>query len=234
MPVLTDIAVSIGPEDTGSMPSLRRDGPLRLRMTSLAGEIVPELLEDAMPTPSIAWNIVDVAERKDGSVTLDGGREITAPILAHRLRNANRIAFLVATLGSGVGDFINRLFATGQQLKAILAEELANVWLRKVSDYGQRCIDVAACSSGMQVSGPLFAGDDGFPLEAQAAVLALARSEGIGIRLTGQGMMNPRHSASSVFGVGQRMKSWTQAQNCAACRAGERCPYRSPDEAVAV
>jgi len=233
MPILTDIEIGIGPEDTDSMPSMRRQGPLRSRASSLAREIVPELLRSAVPGPSIAWNIVDVVGRHGGSVVLDGGREIEAPVLAHRLSNAKQIAFLVATLGGGVGDFISRLFASGQQVKAVLAEELANVWLRKVGEHGKACIDMSACSSGMQVSGPLSAGDDGFPLEAQAAVLALAQSEGISVGLTGRAMMNPRHSVSSVFGVGQRMSSWTHAENCTACRAGERCPYRSPETAVA-
>lgn len=229
--VLGDIAIGIGPEDVASAPSLRRDGPLRSRVSSLAQELIPELLSSAVP--AISWNMVDVVGRRGVSVILDGGREIAAPVLAHRLRNASKIAFLVTTLGSGVGDFISGLFASGEQLKAVLAEELANVWLRKVSEHGQHCVGVEACVSGLQVSGVLSAGDSGFPLEAQASVLSLARSECIGVELTGQGMMSPRHSVTGVFGIGHRMRSWTQAETCAECRAGERCPYRSPDDAVA-
>ena len=231
MTILSDIAIGIGPEDVASMPSLRRDGPLRSRLSSLAQELVPELLSSA--APALAWNIVDVVGRRGGNVILDEGREIAAPVLAHRLRNADRIAFTVATLGSGVGDLIGRLFESGQQLKSVLAEELANVWLRKISEHGQRCIDMEACASGLQVSGSLSAGDDGFPLETQASVLALAQSESIRVELTGQGMMNPRHSVTGAYGIGKRMKRWTQAENCSTCRAGERCPYRCPDDAVA-
>lgn len=226
MPVIVDINIGLNAEEAVTIPGLRCRGLMQKRILSLLPGIFDEIKQSSLVRPAIAWEIVEVETIKDGVMKLHDGSRLQAPLLSHRMRRASRLAFIVATLGEGIGRHINGLFNSGQQLKAILTEEIANAWLFRVSQLSQEWVDKEAAKTGLQASGSLSPGDEGFPLQGQAQVLEQSGAARLGIALSEYSMMTPRHSLSSVIGLGRRMQRWTQVENCAECRARDRCPHR--------
>ncbi len=66
------------------------------------------------------------------------------------------------------------------------------------------------------MAGELRPGDPGLGLEAQAAVLRLAKADEIGVAASRLDMLNPMKSASAMFGVGVDLPParWSRCDRC--------------------
>jgi hypothetical protein len=111
-------------------------------------------------------------------------------------------------------------------MKAILLEEVANAVLFETSNRLQSLAEEQAAEMGLRASGPISPGNhEGFGLEHQTTLLALAGAENIDITLTQSGQMIPIHSISVVIGLGKRVHKWTDDDNCRICRSRDKCRH---------
>jgi hypothetical protein len=226
MPVINDRAIKHSTprfEDLVSLPCSRQ-------VTTRVRDLLPEVLADVnnagLIAPQICYEVVAVERKTPGQIVLVGGATLIAPLLAHRLARASHILFGTATIGTAMAREVRRCFKAGQNLKAVLMEEVANVALFETANGLQAVAEEQASRLGLSTSGPLSPGDhDGFGLDQQPNVIALAGADKLGITLTRTGQMDPIHSGSVVIGLGKNMRKWTRIDDCKTCRSREKCSH---------
>jgi hypothetical protein len=226
MPVIRDRQIEFDIAKLEQLIGLNDLRPANSRIKELLPEILADITGDSLLRPVKSYEVVAVRKFGPGKITLDGGRILDAPLLAHRLAGASQILFGTATIGGAMAAAISRCFRDGKTVKAVLLEEVAKSALFESANGLHAFADDEAALVGLCTSGPLSPGDhDGFGLDQQASVLALAGAENIGIAMTKTGQMDPIHSASVVIGLGRKMRKWTRIDDCKTCRSRDKCGH---------
>jgi len=226
MPVISNIDLDLDLESVEKLRGVRGNNGLQPRIKALLPGLLSEINSKQLIVPLISYEIAQVNTVISDRIELHNGAVLQTPVLSQRLANASEIATGVITIGAAIGKTISHWFETGQALKAALMEEIANAFLFKLSDHFREIIDAEADKKGLEASGPLSPGDEGFDLGQQTIVMSLAQAEKTGISLSLMGLMAPIHSSSIVIGLGKQLPKWTQADNCQICRAREKCAHR--------
>lgn len=226
MPVIDEQAIATATRGPGGYAGLPCSRQAAARVRALLPEVLAEVDERGLITPRICYEVVAVGRTRRGRITPEGGPVLTAPLLAHRLARATHMLFGTATIGAAMADEIRSCFSAGQNLKAVLMEEIANVALFEAANELLCAAQEQASRMGLSASGPLSPGDhEGFGLDQQATVLALAGAGRIGISLTSTAQMDPVHSASVVIGLGRNMRKWTRLDDCRSCKSRQKCSH---------
>jgi hypothetical protein len=226
MPVINDQTFDLDIPKLEKLAGLNGVRVINSRFKELLPEILAETNDSALIAPSICYEVVAVQEITPGKIKLASGATLEAPLVAHRMAKASHILFGIATIGGAMAKTVNRCFKDGKNLKAILMEEVANAALFETANGLHSLAEEQASRMGLSISGPLSPGDhDGFGLDQQAGVLALARAERVGITMTKTGQMHPLHSASVVIGLGRKMRKWTRIDDCKTCKSRKKCSH---------
>lgn len=208
---------------------LRHQGadPARLRARSprlaeLAERVAREGV--ALLEPRVAFRRVRVDSCEGERLFLEGGGELSGPLVARRLSRAREIVAAIATIGDRLETGVDRI--AGRDLPYALAldafgsaaaEALALAAHRRVRDLAGR--------GGVRATIPLGPGMDGWALETgQRQIFGLFGGEPAGVRLGASGMMLPRKSLSMVVGLGPDV--FSGGRTCDHCAALGRCRHR--------
>lgn len=226
MPVIDNQSTELSSRSLESLVTLPCSRRVTGRIRSLLPEVLSDIGNEGWIAPKSCFEIEAVERIGRGRVILDGGVTLFAPLVAHRLGRATHILFGAATIGTAMADEIRRCFTDGQNLKAVLMEEMANIALFEAANELLLAADHRASAMGLNTSGPLSPGDfEGFGLDQQGKVISLARADRLDITLTRAGQMHPVHSVSVIIGIGKKMRKWTRIDDCKACRSRDRCSH---------
>ncbi len=146
-----------------------------------------------------------------------GGEALHAPRLLPESGQLTGLACAVCTVGTRLEQRVGTLFAERRTSLALALDELGNELLFAVSRRAQDRLLADATRRGLRMAGELRAGDPGLALEAQAAVLRLAKAELIGVSVVNAGhLMHPLKSTSMVLGVGIDLPpaNWSRCDEC--------------------
>ena len=219
------IALQISFEELQAIPTLHCRGFMRPKIARVLKDLLISIQNEEVFSPAASYSIVGVEETSSESLVLGDGTELCGPLVAHKFRSASMVMATATTLGDRVGGLVERSFVSGEQLRAVLLEEIANFALFKLNEQLLEVAREEAVERGLSASGPLCPGNEGFDLQEQSKVLQLADAARVGIALSEKSMMSPRHSHTQLVGFGRRMSDWSYADNCDSCKARERCPY---------
>lgn len=192
----------------------------RLKLRRQAIELVcAEQLVDA----AYAYDLV-VLDAPANEMLQVGGEMLHAPRLLPESGRLTALACAVCTLGPALETRVSALFAERRASLALALDALGNELLMAVSRRAQDRMLADARRRGLTMAGELRAGDPGLALEAQAAVLRLAQSGLVGVRLMAGHLMHPLKSVSMVLGVGMDLPPvhWSRCDDCpqrGKCRA---------------
>lgn len=215
MTIVRNISLPLFLNEVIGLSSLRCQGLLRPKMRELLPEVFEKIQQEDIFEPAFCY-----------SMNSFDGIWAEAPLVAHRFCGALQVAIGFLTLGPKIAAYIQFLFDQGAQVKALIAEGIANYTLFKLQKIYFEIITEEAARQGLNVSGILSPGEQGFDISLQKDLFSLAGGHDLGLKLTKTGMINPRHSLSALVGIGPKMKQWAQADNCRNCAAGDRCIYQ--------
>ena len=189
-------------------PSATRD---RLRRQALDLARAEKLVDAAY-----SYRFVPLEETPAAPWLRAGGERLHAPRLLPESGQLTALACAVCTLGTRLEHRVTSLFAERRVSLAMALDDLGNELLFAASRRVQDRMLADASRRGLTMAGELRAGDPGLALEAQGAVLRLARGELADVRLTESLMMHPRKSASMVLGVGIDLPPalWSRCDDC--------------------
>jgi hypothetical protein len=161
------------------------------------------------------WSIVPL-DTAPAETLCAGGETFHAPWLRPKTGELTALAFAVCTIGPALERRVSSLFAERRPSLALALDMLGNEALLALSRRSQDLLLVEVRRGGLSMAGELRPGDPGLGLDAQAAVLRLAKAEEIGVAVTRLNMLNPAKSASAMFGVGVDLPpaQWSRCDHC--------------------
>ena len=177
------------------------------------------------------WAIVPL-DASPAETLRAGGETFHAPWLLPKSGELTALAFAVCTIGPALERRVSGLFIERRPSLALALDILGNELLLTLSRRMQDLLLVEVKRRGLSMAGELRPGDPGLGLEAQAAVLRLAKAEEIGLAVTRLGMLNPTKSASAMFGVGVDLPParWSR---CDRCPSRKTCKVAKQDAVLA-
>ena len=226
MPVIRNISADLDIQKLQELAAVNGNSPISARLEGLLPEILIDINRNKLIVPSMCYEIVAVHKITPGKITLNNGDILEAPLLAHRIARASHILFGVTTIGCAMAKTVRQCFKNGRNVKAVLMEEIANAALFETTNGLHSLAEEQARCMELNASGPLSPGDhEGFGLDQQATVLALAGAESLGITMAQTGQMWPIHSVSFVIGLGKQMQEWKRIDDCRICGSRDKCRH---------
>lgn len=182
---------------------------------------------ESLVDPAYSYRIVPL-EGLTAGILLAEGERLEAPRLLPPSGELTAVACGVATLGTALEQRVTALFAERCVSLALALNDLGNELLFAATRRAQDRMLSEVRRRGLSMAGELRAGDPGLALEAQAAVLRLARAGRIGVRLGRGLMMHPAKSTSMLLGVGLDLPRahWSR---CDDCPSRSRCAVARAD-----
>ncbi|MBI2992810.1 MAG: hypothetical protein HYY48_01380 [Gammaproteobacteria bacterium] len=231
MPVLPPPCISLTADEVRLAWEERGRRSCSARVLDTVSTVLERMNDGHWLQPAYGYALWPVAGSGSGHLRLRGGGTLHSRLAVHRCGRATRLAAGICTVGSRLGHQIREWFAAGQAVKAVVLDEVGSLALYRLAGHLERQVRVEAQHLGLQSSGVLHPGDDGFELSEQRKVVELAGGADIGISLTSGVMLYPEKSLTMVMGLGDRMPVWGRDRGCARCRARRQCPYRHPHSA---
>ncbi len=226
MPVISDLRVSVTAEDL-----TRSWGPQRARLVSpkmlaRVSELLKQIEAEHWLQPRISFRFWPVTAITPEGIELANGVRLRAPLAFEYFRGATQVGIGVCTLGGTLEKHIAEAFESRDRLRGVLLDEIGTLALYQLSDRLDERMQQDAQLLGLDISGILNPGDDGFDLSEHGLLLELSGGAEIGLSVTTLGMLRPQKSISLVVGLGKDMPKWNRAERCEHCKMKERCPNR--------
>ncbi len=226
MPAITYSQLLVTVEDIASFWGPRCAKLASARMMALLSELLARIDAEHWIQPKIDFEVWPVVTRGRDWLELRGGSRISSPMLGHYLPSATHVAAGVCTIGNAIENHVSEWFSAGDRLRAVMLDEIGTLALFRLADQLEQLMQAESALYGLEASGVLNPGEDGFEISQQSAIVELAGGASLGVSQTTSGMLMPRKSLSMVVGYGARMLKWTRGDRCARCGARERCPHR--------
>ncbi len=218
--------ISVKLEDMMKVTSLQRPGNVGQRIATLIPGLLEMVGREEMISPSFIYRVRRVEALVGEEIFLDGGLNLNAPLIAEKMPTVKELAFAVCTIGDGLEQNVNELFAKKRALEAFILNEIGNIAVNKVATKARTKIRKDAACRNLESSSSLSPGVLGFEVEQQKMLCKTASAAKLGVEMRGGTMMHPDKSLSFVTGLGKNMPRWTQADECRSCRARDRCRNR--------
>ena len=226
MPVISDLRVEVTTEDVAHAWGPRRARLASPRMLARVSELLEQVEAEHWLHPRMSFGFRPVARIGPEGIEFPDGSQMYAPLAAQYFRNASHVGAGVCTLGNALERHVTGLFESSDRLRAVLLDEIGTLALYRLSDRLEEKIQEDAALQGLEMSGVLNPGDDGFDLRAHEMILEFSEGTSIGVSATSLGMLRPTKSISLVVGLGTNMPKWSHAERCERCKMRDRCPYR--------
>lgn len=219
MSVIGDIDVQAALAAVAKRPPRSGTAP-KLRHAALA-----MIGEEALAKPAFSYRIVPV--QNVCAADFDFGQcSLRVPALATVATNVTAVVSVVCTLGAALEARVSALCSERMLSLALVLDEIGNELLLNSVRQALLQIRCEARQQGLSSGNSLSPGCSGFALEQQAAVVALAGGNRLGISVTSHGMLNPVKSRSLVVAIGTGLSAQPLHKRCEACSSRKQCRYR--------
>jgi hypothetical protein len=222
--ILRDWSLTIRPEQVMRAQGMdpehdRARNPALISLVEQALKLGPPLLE-----PAVLTRVHPVLELRHERLHIDGGYELSGPLLAQHLAPATLIRVVVCTLGDGLESRITSEMNHNPPLGLAL-DAFGSSAIKELSTAACGHFDSVAQQVGLQSTIPLSPGMIGWPLDqGQLELFAMVDATEIGIDLTTGFQMIPRKSLSMVIGLGPDMVQ--SGRTCDYCSMKDTCRYQ--------
>jgi hypothetical protein len=174
--------------------------------------------------PVAAYRELAIESLRHERLVLQGGGELTGPLIAQHLRSAQQVVILICTIGDALERLVSRAMSE-DPVRGLALDGLGSAAAEGLAAAAATHFEDRAKAQGLQTTIPLSPGMVGWPVEeGQAQVFSLVDADQAGITLTPGGMMIPRKSISLVLGVGQDVAA--EGRACDFCNLRETCRYQ--------
>lgn len=165
---------------------------------------------------------------KHGSLELEGGKQISGPLVTGHLVGASYITVAVCTVGSKIDGYASEVMDDDIVL-GLAIDGVGSAAVESLANAVCHEIEVKAASEGNQTTIPLSPGMIGWSVEeGQPIIFDLIDPDEIGVGLTPYYLMTPRKSLSMIVGIGPNISSGERI--CDYCAMRETCRYQDQYE----
>ena len=226
MPVIRDIPLSLKTREVLRRQGLGGGAKVRPEIKDLILELLASVKKARLLEPAVAYEYYTVNSMNGSQMSLEGDKEIHAPLIPAIFPEAKELAVLLCTIGARLEKQVTDYTSQGEPLRGMLLDGMGSTAVDMMVLEILRRLSNEVSSRGYEISSPVNPGMPGFPLTEQWNLLGLVNADEIGVSLTASGVLVPRKSTSMVIGIGPKMTRWTQAEVCARCSLRETCHYK--------
>jgi len=226
MPVMHDIPLRLKTTEVLRREGFGKHSKIRPGIKSLIFELLTRVKKDPLLEPAIAYEILPIAEKGQGQLSLEGNIVVHGPLLPSLLPEAKELAAVVCTIGTQLEKQVTKYFDRNKPLEGLLLDGIGSAAVDSLIKEVCKFLTAKALSKGYHASSPISPGMPGLPITEQWQLMKMVPAREIGVSLTSSGVMVPRKSASMVIGIGPQMRTWSRAEVCMRCSLKRTCPYR--------
>jgi hypothetical protein len=226
MPVMHDIPLRLKTTEVLRREGFGKQAKIRPGIKSLILELLARVKRNRLLEPAIAYEILPIAEKDHGQLSLEGNIVVHGPLLPSLLPEAKELAVVVCTIGPQLEKQVTKYFDRNKPLDGLLLDGIGSAAVDSLIEEVCKFMTAKALSKGCQASSPISPGMPGLPIAEQWQLMKMVPAREIGVSLTSSGVMVPRKSASMVIGIGPQMRTWSRAEVCTHCGLRRTCPYR--------
>lgn len=193
-----------------------------------------ELLEKALievrtlVKPKLIWGEVKLVEVTEHEVLLADGKTLTSPLLAKIARTADKLVFLVMTIGEAVDVKVDYYQKLGRMIEAYYLDSAGSACIAKSATAAMEKIAENYKAQGMSMTFPMGPGHSYWQgLEDMQTIFYFLEPGQIGLSLTKSNLMLPRKSIAMVAGVGQKLPDLQGKTHCDFCNLQNTCKMRN-------
>ena len=183
------------------------------------------ITEEGLARPAFCYLDCQVSGVRGARLEL-GTTTLEVPGMAGISSRLTAVTALACTLGPALEARVSGLCSQRSMSLALALDELGNAMLMYAARFAALAIRKEARSRGLTTGDTLTPGGPGLALADQAAVLALAGGDRLGITVNGQGMLSPVKSRSLIVGLGMGLSAQPARRRCEVCSSGAHCSYR--------
>jgi hypothetical protein len=194
---------------------------IRPRLVTFIEAVMTERIDRIQPKAAIRR--MQVRNRDEDCLLLDGGIELRGRLLCTRLQGAESVAVVVATIGEL--EQIGGIEADRDPLRRLILDGLGTAAIMALSAAILRELQASAATQNQRTTNPLYPGTNGWELSiAQAQVFSIVDGRVTGVELNSSSMMTPHKSVSFLLGIGHTVADGPTM--CAECAAAAQCRHK--------
>ena len=227
MTIVRDIHLNLEKRQILRGEGIRQQSSVRPEIITLIDELLVIIDDEHLLEPVCAYRIHPISRAHHNELFLIENMVLHNPLLTSALSDAEELVTVVCTIGYKLEKKVTEYLGGSEPLRGLLLDGIGNAAVGSLTQEVCKLIKNVAVLRDYQAGSPCSPGMPGFPITEQRSLFQLVPAGEIGMRLTEAGLMIPRKSASMVIGLGQKVRTWEQADVCARCNLSGTCHYRS-------
>ena len=176
------------------------DSEPSLRMVSLVNEYIENAHQ--FIAPSFSYVVRDIEMIKGTSVLLEDGAIFESEVIARLLKQADKVAVFVLTIGKYLEDTAAQLAEGGLVLQSAVLDAIGSDVSERLAGSVEGQISEVAHNQGLTISRRFSPGYCDWNVSQQKMVFQTMKGDHAGVRLTDSCLMLPRKSISGIIGIG--------------------------------
>jgi hypothetical protein len=190
------------------------DGEPSARIESLVKEYADNVCH--LIEPSYSYVIRDIKAVRGARVFIEGSVTFRSNVIARLLKQCQKVAVFVVTIGSRFGDVVRQLSEDGLMVQATVLDVIGSDAAETLANVVQDIIGKQAAAEGLGISQRFSPGYCDWRVSQQKMVFRAMNGDTAGVRLTDGCLMVPQKSISGIIGIGPRneVESYNPCKTC--------------------
>ena len=178
-------------------------------------------------SPQLNYRKYEIDSAESGILRLTGGVEFNSQKLARAMKPCVETVCLIATIGDGIEDEIDRLTAQNRLSDAFIIDTMGSLLVEGLVNQFQQEMHSRYQQEKRATSLRFSPGYCDWSIEEQKKIFDLFNNDFLDVELSDTCLMSPRKSVSGVFGISsQHSRTWVSTHNpCKEC-AKKDCTER--------
>ncbi|MFC2014150.1 vitamin B12 dependent-methionine synthase activation domain-containing protein [Chloroflexota bacterium] len=183
------------------------------RIESLVNEYIENTCQ--LIEPAYSYVIRDIIMVQGPSITLDGLVTFRSEIIARLLKQCEKVAVFVVTIGNRLEEMVCHLAEEGLMVQASVLDAIGSGVTETVADFMQDKIGGVARAQGLYTSRRFSPGYCDWEVSQQRKVYQAMNGDTAGVRLTRECLMLPQKSISGIIGIGPcEVENYNPCKTC--------------------
>lgn len=178
------------------------DGEPSARIESLVKEYTDNICH--LIEPSYSYVIRGIKSVRGSRVFIEGSVTFRSNVIARLLKQCQKVAVFVVTIGSRLGDVVRQLAGDGLMVQASVLDVIGSDAAETLANVVRDIIGKEAVAEGLGISQRFSPGYCDWKVSQQKMVFRAMDGETSSVRLTDGCLMVPQKSISGIVGIGPR------------------------------
>ena len=165
--------------------------------------------------PQYAYRLFPTERIDPDSISAGGAKFATGHVITRYLKNAEYLAFFIATAGREFDAWLRELKTEDDILKEFLTDAIGSEIAEATARIMARRMSGTLAEKGMRISNSYSPGYCGWPVSDQQQLFELFPPQICGVELNSSSLMSPVKSVSGVIAVGSQVQK--MPYGCAIC-----------------